>query len=192
MPQSITTSATNAISTAAIFSNKPDPQPGRERGGQIHRRVLQSDPPPLDARLPEPGPLRDGGPRVSNQLSTKPKQDQSGVNLQPERPGLQVLQILSSSSDNAFTDMFLLVHIVSVSCSPRRGQKRGHPVSQVLASTEQHQLPCLPIAQLIHARTKRSTQIPAFLRVRKRRPAAPPAPSVHVDTFFKGMPCGLG
>ena len=25
----------------------------------------------------------------------------SGVNLQPERPGLQVLQILSSSSDNA-------------------------------------------------------------------------------------------
>ena len=46
-----------------------------KRGGQIHRRVLQSDPPPLDARLPEPGPLRDGGPRVSNQLSTKPKQD---------------------------------------------------------------------------------------------------------------------
>ena len=30
-----------------------DPQPGRERGGQIHRRVLQSDPPPLDARLAE-------------------------------------------------------------------------------------------------------------------------------------------
>ena len=40
-------------------------------------RVRQSDPPPFDARLPEPGPLRDGGPRVSNQLSTKPKQDQS-------------------------------------------------------------------------------------------------------------------
>ncbi len=26
---------------------------------------------------PEPGPVRDGGPRVSKQLSTKPKQDQS-------------------------------------------------------------------------------------------------------------------
>ena len=54
MPQSITTSATNAISTAAIFSNGPEPPPWP-----------------------------------------------SGVNLQPERPGLQVLQILSSSSDNA-------------------------------------------------------------------------------------------
>ena len=63
-----------------------DPQPGRERGGQIHRRVLQSDPPPLDARLPEPGPLRDGGPRVSNQLSTKPKQDQSAGPLIGGRP----------------------------------------------------------------------------------------------------------
>jgi hypothetical protein len=31
-----------------------------------------------DVRIPEPGPLRDGGPGVSNQLSTKPKQDQDG------------------------------------------------------------------------------------------------------------------
>ena len=55
---------------------KDDPQPSRERGGQIHRRVLQSDPAALDARLPEPGPVRDGRPGVSKQLSTNPKQDQ--------------------------------------------------------------------------------------------------------------------
>ena len=54
-----------------------DPRPSRERGGQIHRRVLQSDPAALDARLPEPGPVRDGRPGVNKQLSTKPTQVQS-------------------------------------------------------------------------------------------------------------------
>ena len=51
-------------------------RPSRERGGQIHRRVLQSDPAALDARLPEPGPVRDGRPGVNKQLSTKPTQVQ--------------------------------------------------------------------------------------------------------------------
>ena len=37
------------------------------------------DPAALDARLPEPGPVRDGWPGVSNKLSTKPGQVHNGV-----------------------------------------------------------------------------------------------------------------